>query len=588
MQQKVRELFDAALDQPVELRQEFLAGACQGDKQLLQTVGKLLAVQDRTGGVLDAPVVRRREAGSSPLEPGSFIGPYKILQELGGGGMGIVYQAVRADEVFQRVCAVKVIRPELSANWLLERFRQERHILARLDHAYIARIVDGGSTPNGLPYFVMDFVDGPSINDFCAQHELNPRQRLTLFQQVCSAVQYLHQNAVIHGDLKPPNILVGNDGTVKLVDFGIASVLSGSEAQDRTRSLPLMTPGYASPEQMRGRALTAASDVYSLGVILYELLTGARPSLSSKRSKSEVLSAVTAEDPAPPSVALAYDGSQPSAGQSDTVRKLKGDLDCIVLRAMHRDPKQRYQSVAELGADIGRYLQDRPVISREGGLVYQGRKFLLRNQRQALATFVIVILLGTVSWQGVELRKRHVESQRLMRELLMEQEQDQKRLRSALVDPTFANPATANQTANPVSAGKSTDASPLTQQLRDAQINDIHHLAEAYRTSFPESVRLWPGMTRARRDLLDQTDRYLHQAEPFVKQYPEAPEQLASAWLWLANVEGNPQAINLHDRKGATNSINEAKRLLQSSPTASPDLVEKIQEAAKQIDEGRD
>jgi serine/threonine-protein kinase len=222
----MRELFDAALDQPVETRQQFLADACNGDQKLFETVQRLLSANQRGAGVLDTPVFRRLELEPTANEPGSFIGPYKILRELGGGGMGIVYQVVRADEVFQRVFALKLIRPELSSDWLLERFRQERRILGRLDHLNIARIVDGGSTTEGLPYFVMDFVDGPSISHFCTQHALSIRPRVVLFQQVCAAVQYLHGNGVIHGDLKPPNILIGIDGAAKLVDFGIASVLA--------------------------------------------------------------------------------------------------------------------------------------------------------------------------------------------------------------------------------------------------------------------------------------------------------------------------------------------------------------------------
>ena len=296
-QRRVRELFDAALDQPAELRQQFLAGFCQGDQKLMDTVGRLLAAQVRSAGVLDTPVWQRHEATANPGQPGSFIGPYKILQELGGGGMGIVYQAVRADEVFQRICAIKVIRPEISTDSLLQRFRQERQILARLDHVNIARIMDGGSTTDGLPYFVMDFVDGSSINKFCSEHALSVRPRLVLFQQVCAAVQYLHKNSVIHGDLKPPNVLVGNDGTVKLVDFGIASVLSATHPQEN-KSLPLMTPGYASPEQMQGKPLTPASDVYSLGVILYELLSGYQPFPGTGRGRLELLNVITSQESA--------------------------------------------------------------------------------------------------------------------------------------------------------------------------------------------------------------------------------------------------------------------------------------------------
>jgi len=573
-QRRVRELFDLALDQPANLRREFLADACAGDQLLLDTVGRLLAVQERSGGILDTPVRERPEVPESPGEPGTFIGPYKILQELGGGGMGIVYQAVRADEVFRRICAIKVIRPELSSEWLLERFRQERQILARLDHANIARIVDGGSTPDGLPYFVMDYVDGPSIGTFCTQHALSIRQRLVLFQQVCAAVDYLHRNGVVHGDLKPPNILVGNDSAVKLVDFGIASALSASEPQGQSKSLPLMTPGYASPEQLRGQPLSALSDVYSLGVILYELLTGRRPFDAASRSRNDILNAITTQDPVPP-----------SAIAKTIASTLKGDLDCIVLRAMHRDPAHRYSSVGELNADIGRYLQNRPVSGRKGGLLYRGRKLIARNRGGALATLVIAALLGTTAWQGVELHQRYEYSKRQeerIRQLQARLNETQKKVNAEL-----SIPAPPGGKSVPAQAEQLRDAQLREAQLRDAQLRDIRSLAEAYRTSFPEAVRVWPGMTRDRRELLDQADSYLRQAEPFVTQDPKAPEQLAGAWLWLANVEGNPQTVNLHDHAGAVASINEARRLLEKSPGVHPRLSQQVQAAASQIEAAR-
>jgi serine/threonine protein kinase len=566
-QRRVRELFDVALDQPAELRQQFLAGACNGDQKLLDTVGRLLAANQRSAGVLDTPVWQRPEPVANPGEPGSFIGPYKVLQELGGGGMGIVYQAVRADEVFQRICAIKVIRPEISTDTLLQRFRQERQILARLDHINIARIVDGGSTTGGLPYFVMDFVDGPSINKFCFEHGLSARPRLVLFQQVCAAAQYLHQNGVIHGDLKPPNILVGNDGTVKLVDFGIASALSASESENKT--LPLMTPGYASPEQIQGKPLTPTSDVYSLGVILYELLTGTQPFPAANRSRSEILNAITTQDPPPPSAA-ANKLSDTANGQT-----FKGDLDSIVLRAMHRDPARRYQSAAELNADISRYLENRPVVARKTSLARRSKKFVARHRGAALATFLICVLLGTTSWQAVEMHKRYQRSQQLEELVRQFQAQGETDLK--------AREAELKRKAQIMSTTPGGDQNPPMSNLQDDQINDVRQLAEAYRTSFSESVRLWPGMTRNRRELLDKTDHYLHEAEPFVSHDPKASEQLAAAWMGLANLQGNPQTVNLHDRAGAAASINEAKRLLDKSSVVSTQLMDQIKASARQI-----
>jgi eukaryotic-like serine/threonine-protein kinase len=566
-QKRVRQLFEDALDQPAPLRQQFLAGACVGDQRMLEMVEKLLRGNERSAGILDTPIYQRPEAASEPREPGSYIGPYRILQELSGGGMGIVYQVVRADEVFQRVFAVKIIRAELSTQWLVDRFRQERQILARLDHGNIARIVDGGSTPEGLPYFVMDYVDGPAINKFCADHDLNTRQRLALFRQICAAVRYLHQNGVIHGDLKPPNILVGQDGTVKLVDFGIAVVLSTAEAHDENKALPLMTPGYASPEQMRGSPLTSVSDVYSLGVILYELLTGVRP-FAAGLSGSEILKVIAREKTVPPSL-VALKDSQPVVGRQ-VLKTLQGDLDCIVLRAMDRDPSKRYQSVAELSEDIDRHLQNRPVFARKASPMFKAYRFFLRHQAGSAASLVIAGLLAALSWGGVEFYRnlqtaRHLENE--VRTLQTEWSQELAEIKE--------------QSAN--SPG-GINGKVAARHLLDNQLSNTARLAEAYKTRLPEAVRIWPGMTRERRDLISNADRNLRQAEPLVDDDAEGTKQLARAWLWLANVQGNPHTINLHDRAGAAASIDQAKRLLGRLPEAPATLSSQIEQAAQQIE----
>ena len=568
-QRRVRELFDAALDQHSSDRLQFLADACQGDQQLFKTVEKLLRANERSAGVLDTPVRQRREDTFSPRAPGSQIGPYKILQELSGGGMGVVYQALRADEVFQRICAIKVIRSEVATDWLVERFRQERQILARLDHVNIARIVDGGTTAEGLPYFVMDYVDGPTINRFCAQHVLSYRPRLALFQQACAAVQYLHKNGVIHGDLKPPNILVGNDGFVKLVDFGIASVLSGSKAAGQNISLPLMTPGYASPEQMRGETLAPTSDVYSLGVILYELLAGTQP--FPLGSRSDLLNAVATQDPTPPSIAAR---TAPHSGDSHdpSAHKLTHDLDCIVLRAMHRDPERRYPSVAELSADISRYQQGLPVTARKSGFLYKGTKLLVRHRTVVLAALMIAILTVVTSWEALELHRRYALALQLQNQVSALEQQLVEEAKNRGIQ--LAIPST---TGKPLSPG----------QMPERQLLGVRKLADAYQNDFSESVRLWPGMTGKRRDLLDRTDRYLREAEPFVSQDPAASRQLAGAWLALANLEGNPQTVNLNDRAGAAASINEAQRLLEKFPNSSHGLMGQVQDAAREIEAAR-
>ncbi len=568
-QRRVRELFEAALDQPDELRQKFVTEACGSDTQLLEKVRRLLAAKDRASGMLDTPVWQRRETNANPAEPGSYIGPYKILRELGGGagGMGVVYQAVRADEVFQRICAIKVIRPELSAEWLLERFRQERQILARLDHVNIARIVDGGSTPDGLPYFVMDYVDGPSINHFCAEHSLGLRARLLLFQQVCKAVQYLHQNGVIHGDLKPPNILVGNDSTVKIVDFGIASAMAGSTPDGQSKTLPLMTPGYASPEQMRGQPISPPSDVYSLGVILYELLAGTLPFPAVGHSTSELLKEISTRDPIPPSIA-ANTGKPLPVGPAGGKQVIRHDLDCIVLKAMHRDPQSRYKSASALNADISNYLQDLPIEARNPSLLYKSTKFLLRNQRAVLAASLCVILLAATAWQE-EIRLQRSEFARKKDEQTIEKlNRDIQKLQERFRDVQQAAP----------------DSRPrLAREFENAELEDVKNLTEDYRTSLPESVRIWPSMTPARRKLLDGTGSYLHSVEHAVA---PNPEPLVEAWLRLANIQGNPKTTNLGERSAAQLSISEAERLVRNYHVSGP-LADQVHLASQQIAAGK-
>ncbi len=590
-QRRVRELFDAALDQPAPGRQEFVIAACDGDRQLEDTVTRLLAAHERSVGILDTPIRERREEAAIRIPAGSQIGPYKIIGERGGGGMGIVYQAVRADEVFQRVCAIKVIRPDVSSQHLLQQFRQERQVLARLDHVNIARIVDGGSTPEGLPYFVMDYVDGPSISAYCLQHGFSARGRLALFQQVCAAVQYLHQSGVIHGDLKPPNMLVGNDGLVRLVDFGIASILSSQSDSEKSQPL-MMTRGYASPEQMAGQPLGSVSDVFSLGVVLYELLSGKRPYDLAGLGQTEALNFMRTQKVVPPSVAVLEGDANPTTvhGRPGLTR----ELDSIVLRAMQFEPARRYQSAAEMSAEIDRYLQGRPVNAHQQSLLYVSRKFLARHRSGIFASLLFVALLGIASLEAVQLRQMKATSGVKQGAVQIDQTtavKNQEQVQKLQETIDRLNQALAKQQGHG-SARNPADESKLRQlklqqaDLQQRQWQDFGKLAEAYRTSFSESVRLWPGMTPERRSLLQQAENYLRHAEP-AAQDPRAREQLARAWLYLANIQGNPQTPNLHDHAGAIASINQAKRLLHETPDASSQLQQQVQAAAQQIEAAR-
>jgi hypothetical protein len=340
---QVRNLFDAAMDRAAADRDLYLADACQGDPDLLAEVHALLDAQARPQTWIDTP------PAAPPRMEGRRIGPYEILREIAAGGMGTVYLARRADGAFDMHLAVKVLRPEAATPEVLSRFRQERRILAALDHPNIARILDGGETPEGLPYLAMEFVDGLPIDRYCAEHRLDTAARLGLFRAVCAAVRYAHAQGVVHRDLKPSNILVTADGVPKLLDFGIAKLLAAGAEQPTacvTRSgLWLMTPEYASPEQVRGEPAGPPSDVYSLGVLLYELLTGQRPYRLRTRGFHEVVRVICEEPPTRPG-------------------GLARGLDAVVLKALGKRPAERYGSVEGFDADVERYLAGRPVEAR--------------------------------------------------------------------------------------------------------------------------------------------------------------------------------------------------------------------------------
>ncbi len=348
--------------------------------------------------------------GGEPTDPaGEVTGPpeklgaYRLLQKLGEGGMSVVYLAVRDDDAFRKRVAVKVIRPHLRSDGMLHRFRQERQILASLEHENIARLLDGGSS-GGVPYFVMEYVEGQPIDRYCEVRKLSLDERLHLFRTVCAAVQFAHQNLVVHRDIKPSNILVTAAGVPKLVDFGIAKLLNPELAADElapTRfDARVMTPEYASPEQIRGEPITTASDLYSLGVLLFELLTGHKPYPVAHRSLEEISRAITEIHPLRPSTVLSReDSARPlhrarRAGDLARLRRrLSGDLDNIVLMALRKEPQRRYASAQQFADDISRHLSGLPVIARRDTLAYRTGKFVRRHRWGVAAAALFVALL---------------------------------------------------------------------------------------------------------------------------------------------------------------------------------------------------
>ena len=389
--QRVNDLFLAAIDQPNESRAAWLEAECAGDLQLRLEVESLLqadAPSDPSSSVARAVTKAIAETTiTSPVSASQMVGPYRVLHEIGQGGMANVFLAVREGGDFEQRVAIKVLRGLLGGD-ALRRFRAERQILASLEHPSIARLLDGGTTPDGVPYLAMEFVDGVPIDSYCRDHRLSIRERLQLFCRVCDAVSHAHRNLVVHRDLKPSNILITADGTPKLLDFGIARLLvdDGPSAPLTMTGMRMLTPEYASPEQVRGEPITTAADVYSLGVLLFELLTGQRPLSFTTRQTSEIERVVCTTEPRRPSTTVK---------SSKESRLLAGDLDTIVLTALRKEPARRYASASRLAEDIRRHLDGRPVIARQPTWAYRTSRFIGRHRAGvAMATVLTILVIG--------------------------------------------------------------------------------------------------------------------------------------------------------------------------------------------------
>ncbi|MGH8260841.1 MAG: protein kinase domain-containing protein [Steroidobacteraceae bacterium] len=466
---------------------------------------------------------------------GQRLGPYRLTAVIGSGGMGEVYRAVRADEEYRQEVAIKLVRAGQDLQFTAQRMRAERQILAGFEHPAIARLLDGGTTEDGIPYLVMELVDGRPITTYCDACGLAVRERLGLFLQVCAAVQYAHQRMVIHRDLKPSNILVSADGAPKLLDFGIAKILDPAVAPlpaDATiNAQRILTPQYASPEQMRGEPVTAASDVYSLGVILHELLTGARPSAPGEKLTQDVLRAVYEPDTKKPSAVVrlrAVTGARAStAGRAlellegspeRLARRLKGDLDNIVLTALRREPARRYATVEQLARDIGRHLAHRPVAARRPTLAYRAAALLARHRvavpASAIAALALAAGFATAVWEA------HVATVQRAR---AERRFDQVR------------------------------------RLADTLIFDIH-----------DSIADLPGAERSRRLVIDTALRYLDSLAADAADDPTLERELANGYLRLGDVQGRALEANQGNYAGALASYRRALALLDASRAAQP------------------
>jgi serine/threonine protein kinase len=399
---RVKELFEAAADLAPEERAVLLESKCGDDDSLRREVESLLESDAQSDGFIERPVfgIPRDlfpEASEDPLA-GRQFGAYQVIREIGRGGLGAVYLAARSDDEYRKQVAIKLVRRGLDTDDILRRFRTERQILAQLDHPNIARLIDGGTTDDGLPYFVMEYVKGEPIGVYCDANALSTIDRLNLFRKVCAAVTYAHQNLVIHRDLKPSNILVTSEGEPKLLDFGIAKLLSPEEEllTQTVAGQRAMTPEYASPEQVKGEKVMTTSDVYSLGVLLYELLTGQHPYRLKTRTPEEIARAITEQEPERPSTAVTRGQASPQSAIRNP-KSLRGDLDNIVLMAMRKEPARRYSSVGQFSEDIRRHLEGLPVIARKDTFSYRASKFVQRHRVGVAAALLILLsLLGGI------------------------------------------------------------------------------------------------------------------------------------------------------------------------------------------------
>jgi len=509
--QKVESLFQAALERNAAGRAAYLATACAGDAALRQEVESLLAAYEDSSGFMEtsaADVVRSRlPAPTAAPPPAGRIGPYRVVREIGRGGMGAVYLAER-DDAFHKQVAIKQIKKGMDSEAIIQRFRHERQILATLEHPNIARLLDGGTTAEGLPYFVMEYVEGLPLHEYCEQNHLSVPRRLELFGAVCAAVAYAHQGLVVHRDIKPSNILVCADGQPKLLDFGIAKLLHpGSSAQTAESLMAArpMTPEYASPEQVRGERVTTASDVYSLGVLLYELLTGRRPYSFQDHSRREIEEWVCEKEPPPPSAA------SPAA-------RLGPDLDAIVRMAMRKEPARRYASVRDLAGDIGRYLEGQPVLARPDTLAYRTAKFVRRHQWGvgAAALLLVTLLAGITAtlWQLREAR---------------------------------AQRARAEQ-----------------------RLQDVRQLADAFIFKLHDQVQRSAESTPLRKEMVSIALPYLNKLAQDAGDDPVLLRELATAYERLGDVQGQPNQANIGDLVGGLESYRKAVALRERLAAADP------------------
>jgi non-specific serine/threonine protein kinase/serine/threonine-protein kinase len=522
---EVEAIFELVVDLDGHAREAALDARCQGRPGMRAEVEAILAADGQAD---------RLSVPDAPTQIGSTVGPFRLIEAIGAGGMGTVYRAERADGTFAQQVAVKVIATSVDHAGTAHRFRAERQILASLRHPNIVSLLDGGVTSHGQAYLVMEYVDGVPIAEYCAKHALPLADRLRLFRAVCSAVHYAHRHAVVHRDLKPANILVTADAAPKVLDFGVAKLLDESTAAGSTATLLApagLTPNYASPEQFRCLTVTTSSDVYALGILLYELLTDVRPYETEGQPLDEVMRLVVESDPPRPSsrtrVACSALPYEPNS-------VLKGDLDAIVRRAIDKQPERRYGSAEELAEDVGRFLAGIPVAAREPSFGYVVQKLAARHKAAFVSIGVcIVVIVAALVVAISQARIATTERRRAERR--------------------FSD----------------------VRQLSNALIFEIHDL-----------VAPLPGSTPVRSMIVTRALRYLEQLAQEAQGDAALQLELAGAYIQIGRVQGSPGRANLGDPDGAIQSFRRAQRLLDplvKAPNPDAGVVSQFVEATRSL-----
>ncbi len=539
---KLKDIFNEAVEFAPESRAAYLAALRLDEETLYRELAELIDIDREAEDFLGEPISLESDSFSPSSFVGETVGHYKIAREIERGGMGAVFEAVRFDGEFEQRVAVKLVNRNFFSDELVKRFKKERQILAKLEHPNIVRLLDGGFTRDKTPYYVMEFIEGTPINVYCRENELDTEQRLNLFLQVCEAVAYAHRQLIVHRDLKPSNILVTKNEQAKLLDFGIAKILEAdTDAQTQTQNAPL-TPAYSSPEQIKGETITTASDVFSLGAILYELLTEKSPYEIYGVGRMEILRGICENEPKPPSMSVSSKFKvQSSKSDSETVendnqqianieqttnpkskiqnpKSLRGDLDNIVLKALRKEKERRYASVEQFADDIKNYLNGLPVKAHPQSFEYRAAKFIKRNRLAvSLAAIAVVLIVGGVVaavWQSFEAR-RH-------------------------------------------------------QQIAEQRFDQVRKIANSLIFDYHDEISKLEGTTKLREKLVVDAVNYLNAVSQEAGDNVELLKETAMAYRKIGDAQGRPYDANLGKLDEALISYQKSANLLEKAVSLAP------------------